>query len=250
MNVWQTLGVELDRWADSGREATLWWRDDDAIAVTKDLERLTRLAATHGVGICAAVIPAHVSQELLDYRWPEGSAIIQHGFAHENHAPDDRKKSEFPAERPLQEIQIDLSAGWSAINTSISAIAAFVPPWNRIGEAAMRALSAAGLFAVSTFGPRRSANPHPGLRQINTHVDPINWRGDRGYVGDDQVIHQLVSHLESRRTGTVDTSEPTGILTHHLVHDEECWYFAERLAAFIAGHQGGKWVTSDEVFAR
>ena len=32
MATWNDLQAELDQWGAEGREATIWWRDDDAIA--------------------------------------------------------------------------------------------------------------------------------------------------------------------------------------------------------------------------
>ena len=57
----------------------------------------------------------------------------------------------------------------------------FVPPWNRIAPALLPRLRALGFRGLSTFrrSPRR-AQPAPGLAQINTHLDPIDWRGGRG----------------------------------------------------------------------
>ena len=37
---WQDLRDELDRWAEAGRTATLWWRDDDAVMPGPLLDRL------------------------------------------------------------------------------------------------------------------------------------------------------------------------------------------------------------------
>src|SRR5690606_39595463 len=40
---WTALEAELDLWAEAGRVASFWWRDDDATDVTPPLERLLRL---------------------------------------------------------------------------------------------------------------------------------------------------------------------------------------------------------------
>ena len=40
MTSWADLGAELGQWAAEGREATLWWRDDDAIEPTPALDRM------------------------------------------------------------------------------------------------------------------------------------------------------------------------------------------------------------------
>ena len=63
---WQALHEELDRWAQAGRTATFWWRDDDAVDVTPALERLLTQAADHGLTIGLAVIPAQVTEALAE----------------------------------------------------------------------------------------------------------------------------------------------------------------------------------------
>lgn len=250
MDIWRDLHVELDAWQADGRSATLWWRDDDAVTRNAALDRLFEIADQHAASLCVAAIPAGTDDALLaNDDWPTGSAIVQHGYAHQNHAPTGEKKCEFPANRPMEEMSIDLRNGHSIISRGVQALAAFVPPWNRISDAAMRLLPDLGFMGISTFGPREAPYPTDGLIQANTHVDPIDWRGHRGYVGDDAAVGQLVRHLSARRLGQVDGSEPTGILTHHLVHDEDCWRFLDRLAGVIADHPSATWLRVDEVFA-
>ena len=45
MTGWDALARELDAWGEAGAVATLWWRDDDAVADTPTLRRLLSLAA-------------------------------------------------------------------------------------------------------------------------------------------------------------------------------------------------------------
>jgi hypothetical protein len=104
----------------------------------------------------------------------------------------------------------------------------FVPPWNRIDPALLPQLPAQGIKAVSTFGPRPAAWPAPGLRQINTHLDPVDWHGTRGLRHEAELLAGLCRTLADRRTGRTDRSEPLGLLTHHLIHDEDVWAFCAR----------------------
>lgn len=84
-------------------------------------------------------------------------------------------------------------------------------------------LAGIGYHSLSTYGPRQGKFAAPGLEQINTHIDPINWRGDRSVVPLDHLIATLVQTLQDRRTGRTDKTEPLGLLTHHLVHDTAIW---------------------------
>ena len=49
---WAALKSEFDAWAQEGRQATLWWRDDDATAPGPKLDTL--LEITGETPICLA----------------------------------------------------------------------------------------------------------------------------------------------------------------------------------------------------
>ena len=55
MNTLVPLLAELDAWATEGRQATLWWRDDDATRPTAKLEALLEVAEVSGVAPVLAV---------------------------------------------------------------------------------------------------------------------------------------------------------------------------------------------------
>ncbi|MHA1570570.1 MAG: hypothetical protein ACTSWM_02015, partial [Alphaproteobacteria bacterium] len=102
---WQDLRVELDHWAALGRTVTLWWRDDDAAVPTPELTRLLALQARHNVPLALAVIPHDATDELarqLDRQatLTHPPAVLQHGYAHQNHAPADEKSMELGSHRP------------------------------------------------------------------------------------------------------------------------------------------------------
>ena len=101
----------------------------------------------------------------------------------------------------------------------------FVPPWNRISAQVAQQLPNQGYTVLSTFGARVMPEAAPGLGQINTHIDPIWWKGTRELLDPAQLIAQAAQHLEARRLGTEDAREPFGLLTHHLVHTEAIWTF-------------------------
>ena len=63
---WDRLDRELAAWAAEGREATFWWRDDDAVAATPALDRLLRLTESGGVPLALAVIPAPAEPGLAE----------------------------------------------------------------------------------------------------------------------------------------------------------------------------------------
>lgn len=81
-----------------------------------------------------------------------------------------------------------------------------------------------GYTGYSTFGPREM---RADIAQINTHIDPIFWRGHRGLVDPEILIKQTVETLDARMDGIQDATEPLGFLTHHLVQDAETWEFSK-----------------------
>ena len=243
---WDDLDRELDRWQALRRPATLWWRDDDAVEGTPALDRLANLAARHRVPVALAVIPAALQPTLA---LPPGATVLQHGYAHRNHAAAGAKTRELGA-RPVPAVASELDAGRARLRAAFGAafLPIVVPPWNRIDDEVTAALPLLGYEGLSTFGPRAALAPVPGLVQCNAHVDPIAWRAGRGFAGQERCLRHVVAHLADRREGRADAREPTGYLTHHLVHGEDTWAFTEALLARIASHPGARWLAADEAF--
>jgi peptidoglycan/xylan/chitin deacetylase (PgdA/CDA1 family) len=253
---WDAFGDELDAWSAAGRTASFWWRDDDAVAATPALDRLLAIAAVHDVPLALAVIPVPAEPSLFA-RLAEApqATVLQHGYAHRNHAPAGVKKCELGDERPAEAVLAELARGRALLDAATKgrALPVLVPPWNRIGAAVEARLGEAGVKGLSTSKPRAGGRLDSGLVQANVHVDPIDWpaqrRGDGGFAGDPAVLEATLRHLRARRSGTVDATEPTGFLTHHLVMDEATWRFAERFAATVARHPAARWVAPATVFA-
>ncbi|MEQ9812025.1 MAG: polysaccharide deacetylase family protein [Azospirillaceae bacterium] len=236
---WRGLLAELDRWAEAGRTATLWWRDDDAAAPGAALDRLVDLATAHRVPLCLAVVPGRLDTGLagrLAAAGP-GLAVLQHGWRHENHAPAGEKKCELGGHRPPAAVLGELTAGRARLEAAFGArfLPVLVPPWNRIAGEVATHLAGAGFRGLSLYGPRPAAD-RDGLRLVNTHADPIDWRGGGGFVGEAPALAMVVEHLQGRRTGRMDVAEPTGLLTHHLVHGQVLWRFLDRLLTVLVAH--------------
>ena len=111
--------------------------------------------------------------------------MLQHGFAHADHAPAGAKAIELGG-RELAVILAELDAGRGLLTEAFGALflALLVPPWNRLDPGLIGRLGAAGFVGLSTYGRRPAAVPAPGLVQINTHLDPVDWRGSRLFVGE------------------------------------------------------------------
>ncbi|MEE8286335.1 MAG: hypothetical protein V3R72_06530, partial [Gammaproteobacteria bacterium] len=121
-----------------------------------------------------------------------------------------------------------------------------VPPWNRISPGLLPELHALGYRALSCFAPRSRREAVPGLLQTNCHADLIDWRRGRRFRGEDRTIDQIRLHLDARRGGRADIDEATGILSHHLDHDDDCWRFLDTLLEHCNHHPGARWLEPEE----
>jgi hypothetical protein len=246
---WQSLDDELSRWRDAGRVADFWWRDDDATLPTQAVVRLATLAVEARVPLGLAVVPAGADPALFDVLG-DGIAVLQHGNDHRNRAAAGDKATEFPA-TDARESALDRIATGRARLQGLAGerfVPALVPPWNRFPATLVPDLVGLGFRGYSTFAPRASAHPATGLRQVNTHVDLIAWRRGRGFVGDERALAEAVEHLAARRTGQVDSTEPTGWLTHHADHDEALWSFLARLFEHTRDRADVRWWHPADVF--
>ena len=247
MSSWADLDAELVRWRAAGKTPTFWWRDDDAVTDSAALQRLLALRAALGVPLALAVIPAEADAALAA-RVADHTAVLQHGYAHRNHASESGPKSELGADRTLDAIALDLSRGWDRLRSLFGGrpLPVMVPPWNRIAPAVKARLPQWGYRGLSTFKPRGGGTP---LIEVNSHVDIVDWGGARDFVGVERALDDAVAHLMLRRTGGCDGAEPTGLLTHHLAHDDSCWEFVRDFVSRTRRHVGARWLDARDIFA-
>lgn len=248
---WQALIAELDMWQSAGKTASFWWRDDDATEHTAQLEQLDRFSQRHQAPVSIAVIPARLQASLIDY--VDGLQyfhILQHGYAHQSHAASGVKKIEIGGERDNSDIARELEKGFNILQQAFPShfIPVLVPPWNRIEARCYSVISEAGFAGISSMWARKDAHPATGLLQVNTHLDPVNWRHDRGFIDHSTAIIQLQMHLRGRRIGFLDADEPTGILTHHLDQTETVWNFCDELFSVINEHPAAAWTDAAAIW--
>ena len=200
MSSWDHLRAELDLWQSEGRIATAWWRDDDAVTVTAQLDTILAFEQKYKVPLALAVIPENLQNDLVE-RLAEtlDTRVLQHGWAHQNHMPDGRKKQELDDVRDLGAVVSDLRKGFSVLSSRFGNrfLPVVVPPWNRIADDVVATLNSLGFCGLSTFN-------------------------------------------------AADPKEPTGILTHHLVHDGATTHFLDNL--FSIEHSALSWLRIPGVF--
>lgn len=216
----------LRRCANAEMQVPLWWRDDDTIEASTALDELLSLSDSLGVAVHLAVIPAHVNRSLAARLKDTDTFVMVHGWAHENLAPVGHKKAEFGEWNP--DASQKIKTGRARLDDLFADrfLPIFVPPWNRMDQKFTTDLVNLGFDAVSAFGPRGGDLPER-LAQVNTHVDPIFWKGNRNLVDPDMLVQSTVRLLEDRLQGHTDAAEPLGYLTHHLVHTDAIWNFSK-----------------------
>ncbi len=185
---WADLVAELDRWGEAGRIATLWWRDDDAVAATPELATLLRIAG--GTPVALAVIPA-----LRDRGFGRCSRRRARGreccsTAGVTRTAASGKKSEYPSGLSASSRQPRLRPD-GTVSPRCSGRARCRCSCRR-GTASRQScspsLAASGIAAVSTIAsptkPGNSAAMPTGLGAIDVHVDLTDWKGGRRFIGD------------------------------------------------------------------
>lgn len=246
MNSLDPLRRELDTWASNGQVASLWWRDDDADSPTEAVRRMLDLSGDSGATVVVAVVPAKLDDALGPVLLDCPTAVaVQHGYAHKNHSPEDvRGKWELGLHRPLDTILGELRLGWTRLSGLFGSRVrpTLVPPWNRIDAGVVSELPKMGYTTLSTIEPRTSPQAAPGLNLINCHCDIIAWKRNRAFIGPEKTAQRLAEHLRARRLGEVDTDEPTGLLSHVWINDDETWVALAAVLSLVADHPGGRWL--------
>jgi len=264
MNAWTPLTDELDLWAAAEKTATFWWRDDDAGPRGDRLDLLFAEADRAGAPVSLAVIPAEAGSALADAvsAAPVAVIVLQHGIAHQNRAAPGAKKIEVGVDRRTEVVLGDLASGREQLARLFGAqlLPVLVPPWNRIAESLVPLLPEIGYCGLSRFGPRTRAEPAPGLVEVNVHIDPVDWKARaadpvtcdtaRPPLEIERVVALAVDQLRARRGGAADADEPTGLVTHHRVHQAATWNIVRAFADIVRDHPAAAWLDAARCFGR
>jgi len=237
---WWRLKAELGRWRRAGRRPVLWWRDDDARAVTPQLRRLLVHVTRADAPLCLAVIPEQVDPQLCAVLAPYPRiAVLQHGFAHLNGAGS--PPSEFSPDEEPAAVAGRLAVGWSRLDGFRRRLPVYVPPWNMLTPNVVAALALSGHRGVSAWG--ELSRP----ARVDAHLDLLRWRGGPRFAGRGRALARLTALLEQRRRQGL-WLEPIGLLTHHLAHDEAAWRFLDDLLLFPPLRDNVEWPEAAALF--
>lgn len=240
MTLWQPLQDELAHWRATGLTASLWLRDDDAIAPTPALDRLAGLARDHAVPVALAIIPARTGPALAQrLATEEFIHPVVHGWSHANHAPPTEKKQELGLHRPRAVVLSELAGGLVRLRElhGDRLTPMLVPPWNRIDPTLLDDLPRLGFAGLSAFGHKLAARA--GLAVVNTHIDIVDSRAGNRCRDHATLITGLVRELQDARAA--DGGRPVGVLSHHLVSDEDAFRFLADLFTVSARSGAVTW---------
>lgn len=224
---WEDLKSELNSWQAEGKKILFWWRDDDAIEASHLLDQLLKISEQFQAPLSLAVIPelCHKPFDIL-----ETTAILQHGFSHQNNAGPDEKKCELHHSLINEDLTQRLEISKTKLEEYFpkAFYPCMTPPWNRMSPDLSPPLIKAGFKAISSYKKQTYSDD---ICHINTHIDIIDWsKQPRECLNEDKIIQDILSFLQENRQ---KENAVMGLLTHHLVHDQKTWDFLETLLGFL-----------------
>jgi len=243
---------ELNAWKRTSMTVALWWRDDDAALPCVELDRLIQLSNEHAVPCGLATIPARAGEPLkknisdASHIW-----ILQHGYAHINHAPSGNGAWELGLHRPKSVVLDDLRNGMLKLSQLFKSrfVPVIVPPWNKMDSELFPYLPVMGFRGVSASYKKQRPVPPSDLRIADAQCDVLTWKKKEArFAGTEHCVHDLVEHLKDKRTGMVDDDEPTCVLTHHLEMDNDAWDFMDALFSLTTAHPATQWMSPVDIW--
>ena len=250
MATWLDLEGELDRWQSEDQTLAVWWRDDDAVSATPAVRRLIDLAERSAVPLALAVVPRGVSRDLSRAVAASSAQItvLQHGIAHENHAPPDSKKQELTAAAGLGRLRQGLGKGKERLEQEFGGafLSIQVPPWNRIDLEVEALLPEIGFVGLSTFAKHDAPPPSRTLPTIDCHFDIFHWRPSRSLKGEVELLDEFVGSLARARNEAFLRARPLGIMTHHRWHEESSWDFLARLYSCLTNRPAVRFLSASD----
>lgn len=245
------LRHELSEWERSNRIAKFWWRDDDAVSATSALHRLLALAEQIGTTVALAVIPERADESLANLVGRGPCCVWQHGLRHhwEHEDPEGKyAQGEFGEGRELSRMMADAHHGQIALDRLFGQNTwqkVFVPPFHALSNCFKGLLPSLGYWGLSSGLPL--SPPIGTVKEVNAEIDVMNWP-ERAFHGAEAVEKMIVEQLQSRRQVSRSRESPIGLLTHHLVHDDETWDFIAELFRFLNDHDAAVLVPANLLF--
>jgi hypothetical protein len=167
------LAREAAAWRRAGRRLRMWWRDDDAAALTPELARLLALSAAQGVPLALAVVPMgagpQLPADLIEAINAAASvSVLQHGTDHISRRGPDQTPAQFEDGVPAARMAAEILIARAAMDSFLRRLPLYAPPWNAVQPGLGAALSMLTLH-LSAYG--KTATPV----RIDAHLDLLRW---------------------------------------------------------------------------
>ena len=237
------IARELDEWTAARMKASIWWRDDDARSDTSQLRHLLNIAQEFQINPALAVVPRWADDSLARLVSGRNCCVWQHGWMHDYHV-----SGEFGDGRPLELMIRDAVCGQRALDNLFGKSGwqpVFVPPNHSLSmtfKPFVPYLGYVGLSAGEPLTPRLAE-----VLEVNAELDIMNWQEGRVWP-ESTLCEMVIGQLKSRRMREVPSDSPMGILTHHLVLDDEAWNLVRRLLGFFRSHEAVTMLRADKLF--
>lgn len=234
----------MSAWLDELRQAldlaprrvAFFFRDDDAGWGDERLLELLNLFERYSMPVDVAAIPLALTYGMaaelcarIEAR-PDGLAIHQHGFAHQNHEPPALRKCEFGLAREPALQQSDIESGKRRLAELCGSLVSpiFTPPWNRCISVTGECLLQTGFRLLSRDVTAQPLNLD-GLIELPVTID---------WFARARGVRLSFEELGAALAARVRASAPVGLMFHHALMDEtERWRLSE-LLALLASHAG------------
>ncbi len=236
-------GSLIDALDEASSPVRFWWRDDDAGRLEPTLAPLLDLAARHAAPLALAVVPAWLDPPSAGAITGQASVdVLQHGWAHENHAQAGKRKIELGGAEDMDRLLRHLAAGRDRLARAFGArfLPVMVPPWNRIERPIAKRLPSLGFEVLSAWHDAEWCEMEE-LRRLDTHLDIVDWRQTRSVRPLVALTSSLASLVRSRPSG------PIGILSHHVVMDALGFATLDRLLTVIMKHPKARMVRAADL---
>lgn len=223
--------------------ASFWCRDDDAVSDTPQLRHLLDIWHRAGIVAALAVVPERADESLINVISTVDCCVWQHGWGHHFHA-----SGEFGNGRPLASMTHDAFAGQRALDRVFGPSGwqrVFVPPNHMLSLAFKALIPSLGYLGLSAGVPL--THPLGHVFELNAEVDLMDWPKGK-ILAESAVCEMIVDQLKSRRTGPTPMDRPIGLLTHHLVFDDDAWALVSSLFALLRSHRAVEMLRADRLF--
>lgn len=221
-----------------------WWRDDDAGRAHPRLEQLLALAEELDCPLALAVVPGWLEPAARDaiLACPQAT-VLAHGWRHANHAAPETRKIELGGTIDRALLRQQLLDGRAVLEAAFGArfLPVQVPPWNRMAADMPALLPGLGFVGVSSWAGT-DLPEIAGLRRRDVMVNPIAAGTDPVRLDPAQLVRQIEASLAR------SPAEPIGLMTHHLVFDEDAFLVWRRLMMLLRGHANSRLLTAATVF--